>query len=159
MAFDVPIVIISMDLRIRRFTSAAARLFDLIAADVGRSVTHLKSFVDLTDIERIAGEVIRTGAPQQRDVQDSERRWFVMRVLPYRASDDTVRGAVIELVRASPMRKPGRARGDPRLRGADPLLLGGTAGAARRGMAVVGPRRLRRTFGDARALAGSLKQL
>jgi two-component system CheB/CheR fusion protein len=108
-AFDVPIVIIGVDLRIRRFTAAAARLFDLITADVGRSVTHLKSFVDLTDIERIADEVIRTGAPQEREVQDGERRWFVMRVLPYRASDDTVRGAVIELVRASPMRKPGRA--------------------------------------------------
>jgi two-component system CheB/CheR fusion protein len=100
-AVDTPLVISSLDLRIRRFTAAAGRLFDLIPADVGRPISHLKSFLDCSDLDGLAAEVIRSEKALEREVRDRDRRAYAMRVIPYRGSDQAVRGAVLEL-RPSP---------------------------------------------------------
>jgi len=110
-AVDTPIVIVSLDLRIRRFTAAAERVFDLIPADVGRPMAHLKGFIDFSDVERVAAEVIRTETAQEHEVQDAQHRWYSMRVLPYKGSDRAVRGAVLELRPSSMPLRP-QHRGD-----------------------------------------------
>jgi len=42
---DRPIIIVGLDLRIRRFTQSAERVLSLLPADIGRPVTHLGSFL------------------------------------------------------------------------------------------------------------------
>jgi PAS domain S-box-containing protein len=82
-------------LRIRRFTPAATRLFNLIPSDVGRSLGDIaQQFADpalLSDAAAVLEEPI---APQ-REVQAYDGRWYVRQVLPYRTRTNQTEGVVI----------------------------------------------------------------
>lgn len=58
---DIPIVILSPEKTIRRFTPAAEGLLNLIPSDVGRPITNIKANVDLPDMEELLSRLIRTG--------------------------------------------------------------------------------------------------
>jgi two-component system CheB/CheR fusion protein len=44
---------------------------------------------------RSAAEVLRTLVFQEREIQTLEARWYLMRIVPYRRSDDVIDGVVI----------------------------------------------------------------
>ena len=48
---DIAIVIVARDLRIRRFTPMAERVLNLIPADIGRPIGHIKPNIDCPDLE------------------------------------------------------------------------------------------------------------
>ena len=83
----VATVVLGGDLRIRRFTPAAARLLGLLAGDVGRPIAHLKAGVELPDMEALVGEVIASVQPQEREVIGPDGRCYLLRVHPYRTAE------------------------------------------------------------------------
>ena len=94
---NIPIVILGNDLRIRRFTPMAARLFNLLPADLGRPLAGIRGNVDVPDFEALCTQVVDTVTPATREVRDHEGRWHSVRIRPYRTSDDVIDGAVITL--------------------------------------------------------------
>ena len=50
-----PIIMVGRDLRIRRFTPAAARLLKVIPSDVGRLLTDLRLRIDVPDLDQVLG--------------------------------------------------------------------------------------------------------
>src|SRR5262249_36953233 len=66
----IPILILGRDGCIRRFTPAAARLFALIPADVGRPLTDITSKLSPLDLAATTERVIERLAPDERLVQD-----------------------------------------------------------------------------------------
>jgi two-component system CheB/CheR fusion protein len=94
---DNVVVIVGMDLRIRRFTAAAERLFNLVPADIGRLVSFLNTFIGARDMEKIVARVIETLSTAEEDVLTSSHRWYSLRVAPYKTLDHSIRGAVIIL--------------------------------------------------------------
>nr|MBK7070066.1 PAS domain-containing protein [Deltaproteobacteria bacterium] len=115
---STPLVLVGMDLRIRRFSAAAEQLLHLIAEDVGRPVARLEAALNPPPIEAPDAEVDRTPlvepavAETIRSLQECARRvrasdghWYTMRTIPYRTLDHAIRGAVIEFTRAPPARK------------------------------------------------------
>ena len=95
---NIPIVMLSNDLRIRRFTPTAKRLFNLIPGDVGRPISDIRIDVNLDNLETLIAEVIGTLDAQDLEVQDSEGHWYRLRIRPYRTADNQIDGAVIALV-------------------------------------------------------------
>ena len=95
---NIPIVMVSADARIRRFTPQAQRVLNLIPGDVGRPIGDLNPRIDAPDLEQLIAEVIDTVSIRERDVQDREGRWYSMRIRPYRTTDNKIDGAVILLV-------------------------------------------------------------
>ncbi|HEX5050237.1 MAG TPA: chemotaxis protein CheB [Planctomycetota bacterium] len=96
---QMAVVMLGSDLRVRRFTPLAEKLFNLIPADVGRRLVDIKlNFVDLPDVEALLHEVLHTVAPQEHDVRDKRGRWYSLRVRPYRTSDERIDGLVMVLV-------------------------------------------------------------
>ena len=93
----VPNVVLGVDLRIRRFTPAAAKLFDLLPSDVGRPIGQLKPAVEIPDLEALVAEVIETVRVKEQEVQDNEGRWYALRIHPYRTADNRIDGAVLVL--------------------------------------------------------------
>ena len=80
---------------IRFFTPATKALFNVIASDVGRPLTDLKSLAAddaLTDDAQI---VLKSQMPVEREIQGRSGAWFVRRIMPYRASDEKTEGVVI----------------------------------------------------------------
>jgi two-component system CheB/CheR fusion protein len=97
-AIGEAIVIVGLDLRIRRYTHAAEQLLNLVAGDVGRSVSQLNAFVIGERVEELAGRVLEHLAPAEKEVLCSNRRRHRIRVLPYKTLDHAIKGAVIILI-------------------------------------------------------------
>ena len=53
---NVPMVVVGVDLRIRRFTPAAGKVLNLLPTDVGRPVGDLRPPVEVPDLEDVARE-------------------------------------------------------------------------------------------------------
>jgi two-component system CheB/CheR fusion protein len=94
---DIPVVMVSNDLRIRRFTPAAQKLLNLLPGDIGRRLGEIRPNLDVEDLEGLAREAIRRASPQQREVRTNEGGWQVLHVRPYKTWDDRIEGAVISL--------------------------------------------------------------
>src|SRR6266446_6391113 len=57
---DIPIVILGSDARIRRFTPMAAKVLNLIPADLGRPIGDIRPNLDLSDLEQAPSTRTRT---------------------------------------------------------------------------------------------------
>ena len=97
-AATIPIVMVGMDLNIRRFTPASEHLLGLIPSDVGRVITDVRLTFQIPDLRAILIETIRTLAVQQRRVQDRNGRWYNVFFRPYRTIDDRIDGAVVTFI-------------------------------------------------------------
>jgi two-component system CheB/CheR fusion protein len=92
---DVPMVTVDHNGVIRRLTPAAHRVFNLLATDIGRSIGHIRFFLVVDDIGALIEVVINTGQSIEREVQDREGRWWLLRVRPYLTADTRVDGATL----------------------------------------------------------------
>lgn len=95
---DIPILMLSDDLCIRRFTPSAQAVFNLIPSDVGRPISDLRFNLIGSDLDALVADVMTTLNPVEREVQDSQRRWFMLRILPYRTVDNQIMGTIVALV-------------------------------------------------------------
>ncbi len=105
-AVDLPVLMVGMDLRLRRVTDAAESAFGLSGEDVNRPVSILRPFFPSVDLERVCRQVIDRLVPAQQGVLAADGRWFELRVRPYRTVDHVIGGAVISL--APVVRGPAR---------------------------------------------------
>ncbi len=95
---NLPIIMVGNDLRLRRFTPMAEKLFNLIASDIGRPITDIKPKIDVPGLDKLIIETIETFTTQERTVRDNEGRSYLLRVRPYRTSDNRIDGAIIILL-------------------------------------------------------------
>jgi two-component system CheB/CheR fusion protein len=95
---NVPMVDLGIDLCIRRFTPAAAKLLNLLPGDVGRPIGNLKLAFEAPDLETLITEVIDTVQVKEREARDRDGRWYALRVHPYRTGDNRIDGAVAVFV-------------------------------------------------------------
>ncbi len=94
-AVSIPIVMVGMDFRIRRFTPAASRLLNTAATDLGRSIFDIQYPIEVPALRSMLTDAIQTLAVQQTRIQNRDGRWFSVQVRPYRTIDDRIDGAVI----------------------------------------------------------------
>ena len=96
-SLQMAIVMVWQDLRIRRFTPMAEKLFNLIATDIGRPIGDIKLNLTVPDLPKLLAEVIDQVMVRDLEVQDQFGRWYQLRVRPYRTLDNRIDGAVILL--------------------------------------------------------------
>ena len=69
-AATIPMVMVGMDLRLRRFTPAAERLLDMVPGDIGRTITEVRYPFELPYLKDMLSETLRTlnvqAAPGER---------------------------------------------------------------------------------------------
>jgi two-component system CheB/CheR fusion protein len=92
---QLPIVMVSTDLRIRRFTPMAHSVMNLIPGDIGRPIGDLNSKIPLADIDKIIHEVIETATTRKLKVSAQRGRSYTVRVRPYKTADNKIVGAVL----------------------------------------------------------------
>jgi two-component system, chemotaxis family, CheB/CheR fusion protein len=97
-SINIPILMLEEDLRIRRFTPTAAKLFNLIPTDIGRPLSDIKHNLTITDLEQQILAVIDTLNLKNQEIQDRDGRWYDLRIRPYRTLDNRIDGAVVVLV-------------------------------------------------------------
>jgi two-component system CheB/CheR fusion protein len=92
---DIATVFLDNDLHVRRFTLQAQAIIKLIPSDVGRPITDLASDLLYPELVEDAHEVLRTLVFSERSIATKDRRWFTVRVMPYRTMDNRINGVVI----------------------------------------------------------------
>lgn len=106
---EVATIFLDNELHIKRFTSEAKRVSNLIAIDVGRPLSDIVSKLTYDRILEDAQEVLRTLVMQEREVRASDGSWFFMRILPYRTSKSTIDGLVLTFLDITKMKDAERA--------------------------------------------------
>jgi two-component system CheB/CheR fusion protein len=102
---DIPIVMLDAALRIRRFNPGAQRTLNLIASDVGRSISDLNLTLKLDDLEEQLIAVVDNLEVRELEVQDRAGRWHLLRIRPYKTTENKIEGAVLVLVDIDHLRK------------------------------------------------------
>jgi two-component system CheB/CheR fusion protein len=97
-SISIPLVMVGRDLRIRRFTRAMEPMLNLIASDVGRSITDLQPQMELPDLRRLLLDALEGGNRKPRDVRDAHGHWYSVRILPSVGPDGKTDGAVLMLI-------------------------------------------------------------
>ena len=95
---DLPVVILDVDRRIRRFTPKAHGLMNLLPSDLGRPIDDIKPNVEVTDLDRRIAESISTGTMKESEVQDRDGRFYRMQIRPYRTAENRIDGAIVSFV-------------------------------------------------------------
>ena len=97
-ATHIATVFLDAGLRIKLFTPPATRMFNLIAADIGRPIGDLvTSFTD-DDLLHEAQELLHDLTPREKEVPTKDGRWCIRRIMPYRTLDNRIDGVVITFV-------------------------------------------------------------
>jgi two-component system, chemotaxis family, CheB/CheR fusion protein len=94
---DVAITIVDSELKIRKFTLPAERLLNLLPSDIGRPLGHIKPNVHIPEFEQLIRETIDNIATVDRQVLDTDGRWYSLRIRPYKDLENRIDGAVVTL--------------------------------------------------------------
>ncbi len=86
------------NLEVRKFTPQLTELYQIIDSDVGRPFHHLTHNLIDADPLSMVHAVQRSSEALKKEVQNIEKRWFLMRVLPYYVAPKTYSGIVLTFV-------------------------------------------------------------
>src|SRR5262249_9503321 len=101
----IPIVMVSRDLRVRRFTPMAEKAFNLIPTDVGRPISDIQPNLKTDDLPTLIAGVIDWLTPYEGQVQDTAGHWYSLRIRPYVTLDSKIDGASVVLVDIDSIRR------------------------------------------------------
>jgi two-component system CheB/CheR fusion protein len=92
---DIATVFVDSGLRIKRFTPRATDIFSIIASDIGRSLLDLTHRLDYDELADDVSATFETLRPVEREVRSNDGRWYIVRLLPYRTTEDRIEGAIM----------------------------------------------------------------
>lgn len=102
---NIPVLMLNDSLQIRQYTSHTQRLMNIRPSDVGRPITDIRLNLNLDNLEPVLQEVLETLGTREMEVQDRDGRWHLLRVRPYRTSDNKIEGVVLVLVDIDQLRR------------------------------------------------------
>ena len=97
-SINIPILMLTNDLRIRRFTPMAQTLFNFIATDTGRPLSDIRTNLDIPDLEPLILEVLATLTVKELEIQTQTGYWYTLRIRPYRTTENQIDGVVLALL-------------------------------------------------------------
>jgi two-component system CheB/CheR fusion protein len=101
---EIGTIFLDNHLNILRFTPQVTRLFNVIPADIGRSITHIVSNFDYPAIEHIIVDVIEKLNGRELEVKTKQNDWYNLRIMPYRTMDNFINGAVLTFTKITPLK-------------------------------------------------------
>jgi two-component system CheB/CheR fusion protein len=103
-ATDIATIFLDSKLNIKRYTEQAKRVIRLIPSDVSRPIGDLVSNLRYTTLTEDARDVLRTLVFKEVEVQSEDGSWYLMRILPYRTTENVIDGLVITFVNVTKVR-------------------------------------------------------
>jgi two-component system CheB/CheR fusion protein len=97
-ATNIATVFLDEELRIMRYTEPARRVIPLIPSDVGRPIGDLVSKLQYGRLVEDAREVLHTLVFKETEVRAGEGATYLMRILPYRTTENTIEGLVMTFI-------------------------------------------------------------
>jgi two-component system CheB/CheR fusion protein len=95
---EVATVFLDNNIHIKRFTIGAADIFKLINTDVGRPISDITHNLLYDDLLKDIHEILTNLGRVEKEVRSQSGRWYFMRILPYRTTDNAIDGVVVTFV-------------------------------------------------------------
>jgi PAS domain S-box-containing protein len=95
---EIATIFLDNEMKLRRFTTHATKLFKLIPGDVGRPLSHIVTDLDYPQLKDDALEVLRTLVFVEKQAVTHDGRWCRVRIMPYRTQDNVIDGVVITFI-------------------------------------------------------------
>jgi len=94
-SIHLAIVRVDSNLRIRRFTPQAERLFSITDSDVGRPFTDLQPKLEIPELELLLKETVSDLASHEREARSTDGSLHHLSIRPYRGEDERIDGAIV----------------------------------------------------------------
>jgi len=94
-ATDIGTIFLDRGLRVKFSTPRARAVFNLLDTDTGRRLSDITSRLESDNIHDDVRAVLERLTTIEREVQTDDNCWLMLRILPYRTSDNRIDGVVI----------------------------------------------------------------
>jgi two-component system CheB/CheR fusion protein len=101
---DIATIFLDNELHIKRYTEQARKVIRLIPSDIGRPIGDLVSSLHYDRLVEDARLVLRTLVSREIDVQADNGAWYLMRMVPYRTTENVIDGLVLTFVDITKLR-------------------------------------------------------
>lgn len=95
---EIAIIFLDEELKLRRFTPAAAKVLGLNEDALGRPVAQLKGALLEHGLTADCRAVLNSLTSVSRELESQDERWLVRRVLPYRTKPGHIAGVVVAFI-------------------------------------------------------------
>ena len=97
-ATEIASLFVDRDMRLLRYTPFAREIFNLIPTDIGRPLLDITHRLEGVDFERSIGRVYETLHVIELEAKSIDERWYIVRILPYRTTEDRISGAILTFI-------------------------------------------------------------
>ncbi|PQJ26959.1 hypothetical protein BSZ35_18745 [Salinibacter sp. 10B] len=97
-ATEIATLFLDRNLKIQRYTPRVTELFSIRPVDVGRPLSDFTKRFDYEAILDDARTVLDDLTTIEREIHQSDDRWFLLRLRPYRTVKDEIQGVVLTFV-------------------------------------------------------------
>jgi two-component system, chemotaxis family, CheB/CheR fusion protein len=94
-ATDIGTIFLDLTLRVKLSTPKARQVFNLLDSDIGRPLSNITSSLRDVNIHADVKNVLDRLQNVEREVQTEDGCWHLLRVLPYRTTDNRIDGVVV----------------------------------------------------------------
>ena len=95
---DIGQIIIDRKLIIRKFTPVVTKQINLIASDIGRSITDISTKMVNLDFINDIKAVLQTAKPLEREIVVEDQKSYLMRIAPYIRQKSVIDGVVVNFI-------------------------------------------------------------
>jgi len=104
-ATDFGALLLDSGLHIKRFTEPVTNLFSIAPGDEGRPIADVAHQIEDADLVADARAVLAELTPIKRQVKSRDRRWYEMRLRPFRTGDGSTDGVVVTFLEVTEQRQ------------------------------------------------------
>ncbi len=102
---EIATIFVDNDMRVKRFTPKATTIINLIQTDVGRPLQHVTANLEYDGMVQDLTAVMDRLIPKDVEVRTTAGKWYHMRIMPYRTTDNRIDGAVLTFSSLSDRKK------------------------------------------------------
>jgi two-component system, chemotaxis family, CheB/CheR fusion protein len=102
---EIATIFVDNDMRVRRFTTEATAIVNLIQTDIGRPLKHVATNLSYEEMIKDLAEVLEKLTPRKVEVKTIEGKWYHMRIIPYRTTNNRIDGAILTFTNIDDQKK------------------------------------------------------
>jgi two-component system CheB/CheR fusion protein len=102
---NIAMLFLDMSMNIRKFTPAITHVINLMDFDIGRPLSDISHHLNYDSLLTDVKHVLHTHMTIEKDIQSKNGKYYAIKILPYRTSEQTIEGAVISLMDTTEAKK------------------------------------------------------